>query len=252
MAILEVSRVTKYFGGIAALSDVDFAVRDLEILGLIGPNGAGKSTLFDIVSGFHLPSNGRIFFKGQNITGLKDFKIARLGIGRTFQATTLFMNSTVLENVLIGFHRRHKTETWRAFLHTGSALKEDDSNRQHAMEILDFMGILALKDQLAKNLPHGHQRILGICIALGTDPKLLLLDEPATGMHPEEASALVSVIRRLRESGITVMIVEHNMQAMMNLCDRIVVLNFGKKIADGTPTEIRSHKEVIEAYLGSE
>jgi len=252
MAILEVSRVTKYFGGIGALSDVDFAVQDLEILGLIGPNGAGKSTLFDVISGFHLPSNGKILFKGQNITGLKDYKIARLGIGRTFQATTLFMNSTVLENVLIGFHQRYKTETWKAFLHTGSARKEDESSRQHAMEILNFMGILALKDQLAKNLPHGHQRILGICIALATNPKLLLLDEPATGMHPEEASAVVSLIRKLRESGITVMIVEHNMQAIMNLCDRIVVLNFGKKIADGTPTEIRSHKEVIEAYLGSE
>lgn len=252
MAILEVSRVTKYFGGIGALSDVDFAVQDLEILGLIGPNGAGKSTLFDVISGFHLPSNGKIFFKGQNITGLKDYKIARLGIGRTFQATTLFMNSTVLENVLIGFHQRYKTETWKAFLHTGSARKEDEGSRQHAMEILNFMGILALKDQLAKNLPHGHQRILGICIALATNPKLLLLDEPATGMHPEEASAVVSLIRKLRESGITVMIVEHNMQAIMKLCDRIVVLNFGKKIADGTPTEMRSHKEVIEAYLGSE
>lgn len=252
MVLLEIKHLNKYFGGLLAINDVDIDVQGLEILGLIGPNGAGKTTLFNIVSGISKPSSGEILFKGKSITGLKAYEIAQLGIGRTFQATTLFEDSTVLENVLTGFHMRYKTGTWEAFLHTRSARNEDKTCRFKSMEILDFMGLLPLKDEMARNLPHGYQRILGICLALATNPTLLLLDEPATGMHPEEVSNLITLIKRLRDSGITMIIVEHQMQAVMGLCDRLAVLNFGRKIAQGMPGEIRRDKEVIEAYLGTE
>lgn len=252
MGLLEIKHLSKYFGGLLALNDVGIDVQDLEILGLIGPNGAGKTTLFNIVSGISKPSSGEIIFKGEDISGLKAYQIAQLGIGRTFQATTLFMDSTVLENVLTGFHIRYMRGTWEAFLHTRASRNEDKASRFKAMEILDFMGLLPLKNEMARNLPHGRQRILGICLALATNPTLLLLDEPATGMNPEEVSSLISLVKKLRDSGITMIIVEHQMQAVMGLCDRLVVLNFGRKIAQGEPEEIRKNKEVIEAYLGNE
>jgi len=252
MALLEIRNLTKYFGGLAAINGVDMNINESEILGLIGPNGAGKSTLFNMVNGTDRPSSGKITFKGHDITGLPTHRIAKMGIGRTFQATTLFMNETVLENVLTGFHLRYKTELWKAFLHTPACRHEDRTCRLQAGEILEFMGLQSLKNEIARNLPHGHQRILGICLALATRPSLLLLDEPATGMHPEEMNNLVRLIKKLREGGITIVVVEHHMQAVMNLCDRLVVLNFGKKIAEGVPEEIRKNKEVIEAYLGTD
>jgi branched-chain amino acid transport system ATP-binding protein len=252
MAFLEVRNLTKHFGGLAAISALNLDIFDSEILGIIGPNGAGKSTFFNIVNGFYPPTKGKVTFKGRDIIGLKAHQIAQLGIGRSFQASTLFMNLTVFDNVLTGFHMNYKEAVWMSFLHAPYALREERSAKQRVMEILEFMGLAALKDQIAHNLPHGHQRILGICIALATQPKLLLLDEPLTGMHLEETSTLLNLIKKIQNSGMTIVLVEHNMEAVMRLCDRIIVLNHGKKIAEGLPKEIRDNKDVIEAYLGTE
>jgi len=252
MTLLEVRNLTKHFGGLAAISELNLDIFDPEILGIIGPNGAGKSTFFNIVSGFYPPTRGRVMFKGRDIIGLKAHQIAQLGIGRSFQSSTLFMNLTVFDNVFIGFHMNYKQAAWKSFLHTPPALKEERSAKQRVMEILEFMGLAESKDQIAHNLPHGHQRILGVCIALATQPKLLLLDEPLTGMNTEETSTMLNLIKKIRNSGMTIVLVEHNMEAVMRLCKRIIVLNQGKKIAEGLPGEIRDNKDVIEAYLGTE
>lgn len=250
--LFEVRRITKNFGGLQAVSDVSFSVLTGEIMGLIGPNGAGKSTVFNLISGFHPLSSGNVIFKGEDITGCKAHTIAKIGIGRAFQEVTLFMKLSVLENVLSGFHLYYQQSAWKSVLHTPAAKNEEKRARQEALEIIEFMGLSAVKDQPAQNLPHGHQKILGVCIALATHPTLLLLDEPLTGMHPEETEEMMRVIRHIRERGMTIVLVEHNIDAVMRLCDRIVVLNHGKKIAEGLPREIRNHKEVIEAYLGSD
>jgi len=248
--ILEVKKLGKRFGGLAAISELDLSVVDSEILGLIGPNGAGKTTFFDVISGFLPPSSGRVIFDGRDVTGSKAHQIAQLGIGRIFQASTLFMKISVLDNVLTGHHMSYKTRIWKRLLRTPSAFQEEELLRQRAMEILEFMGLASLKDELAANLPHGHQRILGVCMALATNPKLLLLDEPVTGMNVSEIQTMIELIRQIRDRGVTIVLVEHDMKAVMNLCDRIAVLNYGRKIAEGLPDEIRGNKEVVEAYLG--
>ncbi len=250
MALLEVRNLTKHFGGLTAIGELDLDIHDSEILGVIGPNGAGKSTLFNVVSGFYPPTKGKVTFRGREITGLRAHQVAQLGIGRSFQSSTLFMDLTVFNNVFIGFHMNYKEAAWMSFLHAPSALREERKTKQRVMEILGFMGLAELKDQLAHNLPHGHQRILGVCIALATKPKLLLLDEPLTGMHPEEISTLLDLIKKIQQSGVTIVLVEHNMEAVMRLCERIIVLNHGKKIAEGPPEGIKDNQEVIEAYLG--
>lgn len=245
-------KLNKNFGGLAALSELDLDVRDSEILGLIGPNGAGKTTFFNVISGF-LPSNsGKVIFDGRDITNFKAHQIAHLGISRSFQASVLFMKISVLDNIFTGYHMSYKTSVWKRLLRTPSALREEEALKQRAMEILQFMGLGALKDELAENLSHGHQRILGVCLALATHPRLLLLDEPVTGMNPLETQIMIGLIKQIRDKGITIIMVEHDMEAVMSLCDRIVVLNYGRKIAEGLPEEIRKNKEVVEAYLGKE
>jgi branched-chain amino acid transport system ATP-binding protein len=250
--MLEVKNLSKAFGGLSAITNLDLAIYDSEILGVIGPNGAGKTTLFNVISGFHTPTNGKVIFEGHDITGLKAHEVAHMGISRTFQASNLFMSLSVLDNVFTCHHMSYRTTIWERFFHTPSALGEEKRLRKSTLAILEFMGLDSLKDEVAAQLTHGQQKTLGICMALATDPKLLLLDEPVTGMNPVEIQEMVNLIGRMRSRGITIAIVEHNMQAVMNLCDRIVVLNHGEKIAEGSHEEIIENREVIEAYLGED
>jgi branched-chain amino acid transport system ATP-binding protein len=248
-AILQVERLSRRFGGLAALHELSFAVRPGEIRGLIGPNGAGKTTTFNVISGFYAPSSGRVLFEGQDISGQRTSRVAALGLVRTFQQTTLFQELSVLDNVLVGGHLRAR----RGLLATlfGHARERERRARAEALEVLEFFGLAGRRDELAANLPHGLQRALGMAVALMPHPKVLLLDEPFTGMNPEETGHMMALIRKVRERGITVLLVEHDMQAVMGLCDRITVLNFGRLLAEGAPDEIQNHPEVIEAYLGT-
>ena len=254
MPLLEVISATKYFGGLAAVHDMSFEVKSGEILGLIGPNGAGKTTLFNIIAGVYTPTSGNILFKGRDITGRKPNVIIKRGIARTFQHSRLFDNRTVLENMLIAFHLESKLSFWRTMF-TNSATREKEMNiRNRAKEILNFVGLKDMEDKHTKDLPHGHRKTLGLAMALATSPELLLLDEPVGGggMNPEEAEAIMVLLKSLKKKGITILMVEHNLRVVMGLCDRIVVLNFGSKLAEGSPDEIKDHDEVIKAYLGGE
>jgi branched-chain amino acid transport system ATP-binding protein len=249
--MLTVSRLTKKFGGFTAVNAISFELRKGEILGLIGPNGAGKTTFFNLVSGFLRPTNGRVTFEGQDITSKSPHYIARKGIVRTFQATNIYPDFTVLQNVVVSCQLKPGVGLLETVLHTrGSRRKEADILRRSRM-ILDTVGLQSLADVPARNLAHGHKRILGIAIALGAEPKLLLLDEPLGGMNGEEVSKTMSLIKRLWEGGISILLIEHNMRATMSLCRRIVVLNFGRMIAEGTPEEVQENYEVIRAYLGA-
>lgn len=252
MALLVVDHLTKYFGGLAAVNDLSLEVKEGEILGFIGPNGAGKTTFFNLLSGVFPPTKGKIIFQGADITGLKPHTIAGKGLVRTFQATILFKDSTALENVVIGHHLHSRAGFWGSLFGTGGARQDKAKIEKKSLELLEIMGLAGLKDELAKNLPHGHQRALGVAMALAAEPKLLLLDEPVTGMNPGETTEMVERIRGIRGRGITVVIVEHDMKAVMGLSDRIVAVSYGRKIAEGLPQEIRENKDVIEAYLGAE
>lgn len=252
MALLEIRGLTKVFGGLTAVNELDFDVSQGELLGLIGPNGAGKTTLFNLISGVLKPTRGKVLYKGKDITGLKTNKIASLGVVRTFQATSIFPEMTVFDNIVVAHHLQAKAGLMGAIFDSPAARKDNRDLEQKTMSILDYMGLSSFKDELAKNLPHGHLRLLGIALALATNPELLLLDEPITGMNPEEVTAVMGRIESLWEKGITMVVVEHNMKALMELSRRIVVMNFGRKIAEGTPEEIQHNKEVIEAYLGTE
>lgn len=252
MSLLEIRNVSKYFGGLEAIGNLDFAVDQGEIRGLIGPNGAGKTTLFNVISGVYRPTSGRVVFKGKDITHLKPHAVAKMGLVRTFQATILFKHFSVLRNVLAGCHLYSKVNFWGAVFNAPATVKKERDNEEKAMEILKFMGLSKYKDELAVSLPHGHQRALGVSIALAVEPELLMLDEPVTGMNVEETVEMMSLINKIRDRGITVLLIEHDMKAVMGLCERITVLNFGKKLAEGSPDEIRKNKDVIEAYLGGE
>jgi branched-chain amino acid transport system ATP-binding protein len=253
MALLEVRGLTKRFGGLDAVSDLDFDVNEGEILGIIGPNGAGKSTVFNMICGTFKPTSGVLTFQGKDTTGLSPHRMAKRGVARVFQGNVLFPNSTALANVVMGMHLHTKLSLFGFLLGGPGARRREEALHSRAMEILELVGLADEADRLASDLPHGDQRHLCLAIALAAEPKLLLLDEPVTGMNAEEVSEMLDLIRMLREkTGLTLIVIEHNMKAIMGLCDRIVAISYGKKMAEGSPKEIANNPTVIEAYLGEE
>ena len=249
--LLETKGLTKQFGGLTAVSRFDMAVEEGEIVGLIGPNGAGKSTLFNLVTGVFPVTAGQVRYEGKDITGKKPHQVAALGIGRTFQLNPLFADFTVLENVSASFHLHPKSSLIDIYFNTRTYRKNEAYIGEQSLSILTLVGLERVKDELARNLPHGYQKMLGVARALATRPKLLLLDEPLGGMNPSEIDFTLNSIRKTRDQGVTVLLVEHNMQ-ILDLCDRVVVISFGNKICEGTPQKVREDKAVIQAYFGGD
>lgn len=250
MTILEGKDLTRAFGGLTALREVSLKVHPHEILGIIGPNGAGKTTCFNVITGFYPATGGAVFFEGEDISSLPMEKRARLGMVRTFQHTSLFPKLTVFENVFIATHKMNATNLFQHIFRSGPFKSIERELGEKVKNVLEFLGLREQRDVLARNLPYGSQRKLEIAIALASDPKLLLLDEPAAGMDPVESQELMRLIKEIQNRGITIMLVEHNMRLVMGICDRLVVLNYGSKIAEGKPTEIAQNPDVINVYLG--
>ena len=250
--VLEIKKISKNFGGIQALTDVSFSIEQGEVLGLIGPNGAGKTTMFNMITAMFPPSSGEIVFMGQSLAGLKPHEITKQGICRTFQNIRLFSELTVRENVMVGNHCRLTTGVLQSVFRTKYQKQEEENVLKSSDEILEIVGLSEYSQTIAKNLSYGQQRRLEIARALASRPKLLLLDEPAAGMNEKETNDLFDLIKKIQALNITILLIEHDMPLVMRICSRIVVLNFGKKIAEGTPSSIQNNKEVIEAYLGVE
>jgi branched-chain amino acid transport system ATP-binding protein len=250
MVILATENLSKHFGGLLAINDVDLHINEGEILGLIGPNGSGKSTFLNLVNGLLKPSAGKVIFKGEDITGHSSHVLTKKGIGRTFQQNVLFKTATVWENVFVSHEIGYRGSPWESFFNLSRSRLEEKEAQQSALHILEEMKLLVWKDKICNDLPHGIQRMVGIAVATAVKPKLMLLDEPFAGLNMSEIGNMVNQIRRLRQNGVTILMVEHRMKAVMDLCDRIFVLNFGRKIAEGLPEDIKNNEEVIKAYLG--
>ena len=247
--LLETKGLTKRFGGLTVIRDLDLTLSEGEILGLIGPNGAGKSTFFNLVTGVLMANSGTISLSGADITRKRPHQVAKLGVGRTFQLNPLFGDFSVFDNVTASHHLHPRVSTASIFFNTGSYRNNEKTIAKSADEILEFLGLTHVREELAKNLPHGYQKILGVARALATQPKLLLLDEPLGGMNPEEIRFSIDAIAKMRDNGITILVVEHNMQ-ILEICDRVTVISFGEKIFEGTPDEVRNDETVIKTYFG--
>lgn len=252
MSYLELKEVSKLFGKLGALQDINLQVNKGDIIGIVGPNGSGKTTLINVISGYYRPTQGTVLFDDKKISGKRPDQIAARGIARTFQSNVLFEGASVVESVMVSSYLQYRTRSWQAFFETRAYKDEHEAVVGRVLELLRMLDLFNDTFMPAEGLSHGYQRMLGIAIAMAANPRVLLLDEPTTGMNHEESMFVVENIRKISEQGVTVILIEHNMKVLLNLATRVVVLNFGYKIAEGKPEEVMNNQEVIDAYLGTE